>query len=346
MSERPTILTYLAGREAWLAQVDEDVIDPGREIVDPHHHLWDRPDSLYELDALWADTGSGHNVVQTVFVQCSAYPDQEAPRHLRPVGETRAIAAMARASEAGPGATIAGIVGHADLRLPLTELDEVLDAHEDAGGGRFRGIRHHAAWLTDPDPLLIPGRAPEGLYADADFRRGVTRLGERGLSYDAWHYHTQNAEFLELALACPATVMILDHFGTPLGVGPYAGLRETRFSDWQREMDALASCPNVVAKLGGLVMPDNGFDWHLREMPPGSDELVTQQAHYYRHMIEAFGAERCMFESNFPVDKVSVGYRVLWNAFKKIAADYAETDQAALFAATARRIYRLPAAAG
>ena len=341
--ERPTILSFLEGRQDWLDQIDEDVIDPDREIVDPHHHLWDRPGSLYELDALHKDTGSGHNVVQTVFVQCHAYHLRDGQPHLRPVGETRAVAEMARQSADLDGAEIAGIVAHADLRLPLVELDEVLDAHEEAGDGRFRGIRHHAAWLDDTDPLLIPGRAPQGLYADPDFQRGVRRLGARGLSYDAWHYHTQNAEFLGLARACPDTTLVLDHFGTPLGVGPFAEAREARFGDWQKEMVALAACDNVVAKLGGLAMPDNGFGWHLLETPPSSDEIAVRQGHYYRHMIDVFGPERCMFESNFPVDKVSVSYRILWNAFKLMAESFEEDAQVALFAGTARRVYRLPA---
>ena len=335
-----TLIEWLDGREDWLAMVEEDVIDPDREIVDPHHHLWDRPGSTYELDQLWSDTGSGHNVVQTVFVQCHAYHLKDGPRHLSPVGETRAVHAMAAASAAGDGATIAGIVGHADLRLPLAELDEVLDAHLEAGGGLFRGIRHSGAFDADSDALMIPGRGPAGLYTDPDFRRGVAHLGDRGLSYDAWHYHHQNADFRDLAMACPGTTMILDHFGGVLGVGAYDD-RDARFNDWQDDTAAIARCSNVVAKLGGLAMPDNGFGWHEGARPPASDDLVAAHSPYYRHMITVFGPDRCMFESNFPVDKVSVGYRVLFNAFKKIAADYPSQDQDAMFAGTARRIYRL-----
>ena len=345
MSDRQTIVDLLQEQHSWQDQVTEDIIDPNREIVDPHHHLWDRPGHRYELAELWTDTGSGHNVVQTVFLQCHAYHAKDGPRHLRPVGETRAIAEMARASEAAEGqATIAAIVGHADLTLDPVLLDQALDAHEQAGDGRFRGIRHSGAYQPDSEALMIPGRGPAGLYADPDFRRGVARLGQRGLSFDAWHYHHQNVDFRDLAAACPDTVMILDHFGTPLGVGPHAGLRESRFADWQRDIEALATCPNVHAKLGGLAMPDNGFGWHERAAPPGSEELVAAQGHYYRHVIDVFGADRCMFESNFPVDKVSVSYAVLWNAFKRIAADYPEPARHALFSGTARKVYRLGAA--
>lgn len=337
---RPTIVDLLQGRDDWHALNEEEVVDPDREIVDPHHHLWERPDHEYTLPAFHADTGSGHNVVETVFVQCHAWHDQEAPRHLRPVGETRRVAALASASETAPGATISGIVAHCDLRLPPEQLDEVLDAHEEAAGGRFRGIRHSAA--NDPSQdLTIPGRAAEGLYADEDFRRGVRRLGERGLTYDAWHFHPQNRAFEEFAAECPDTVMILDHFGTPLGVGIHADGGERRFDDWRREMADLASRPNVRAKLGGLAMPDNGFGWHERERPLGSDELVAAHGAYYAHMIEVFGPARCMFESNFPVDKVSVSYRTLWNAFKKMTAGLTGGDRDALFAGTAREVYRL-----
>ena len=342
MKGRENFLDLLVTRDDWLAQLDEPVVDPEREIVDPHHHLWHRGGSLYELDALWADTGSGHRIAETVFVQCHAYHDKDAAPHLRPVGETRAVAAMAAASEASPDqATIAGIVAHADLRLPPEQLDEVLSAHEAAADGRFRGIRHSASFEKHAEAFLIAGRGPAGLYLDPDYIRGAQRLGERGLTMDAWHYHHQNEEFLRLVRACPGTTMILDHFGGPMGVGPYAGLRETRFSDWQRDMEAIATCPNVVAKLGGLAMPDNGFGWHERATPPTSDELVSANLHYYRHMIDVFGAERCMFESNFPVDRVSISYRILWNAFKKIAGDLPENSKSDLFAGTARRIYRL-----
>ncbi len=330
----------MSDHDTWLAQVSEDVIDPDREIVDPHHHLWTRPEWNYELAELWSDTGAGHNVVQTVFLECGSAYDLDAPEHLQPVGETRYVAGFAEASTADPAqATIAAIVSRADLRHP--ELDAVLDAHDAAGKGLFRGIRHAGARDPHPEALTIPGRAPEGLYADPDFRAGVARLGERGYSYDTWHYHHQNAAFCELARAVPDTTMVLDHFGTPLGVGPYADKREEIFSAWQKDIEAIAACPNVVAKLGGLAMPDNGFGWHQRDLPPTSDEFVEAQARYYHHAIECFGADRCMFESNFPVDRLSLGYVVLWNGLKKIAGRYSEAEQAAMFSGTARRVYRL-----
>ncbi|MCP3983235.1 MAG: amidohydrolase family protein [bacterium] len=323
--------------------MSEKIIDPGRPIVDPHHHLWHSHGGIaaYLLEDLWADTGSGHFVEKTVFVECGASYREAGPEHMKPVGETEFVAEIAAASaEGGGNSTIAGIVSRADLRLGEGLL-EVLDAHEEAGRGLFRGIRHAGAHALHPEVLMIPGSAPEGLFSDPDFRRGVGVLGRRGLTYDTWHYHYQNSEFLELARAVPETTLILDHFGTPLGVGPYADHREAIFESWKGDIAALAGCPNVVAKLGGLAMPDNGFGWHERDTPPDSDEFAEAQRRYYLHAIDCFGPDRCMFESNFPVDRLSLPYAVLYNGLKKIATGFSEDEQNAMFYGTAARVYRL-----
>lgn len=324
----------------WLALVREEIIDPEREIVDPHHHLYNRGDRVYELAELWNDTGDGHRVTQTVFVECRAGYRTDGPEHMRPLGETEYVLAMAKQSAEDPSqATITGIVSRADLRHP--ELDTILDGHEAAGEGLFKGIRQAGAREPHPEGMVIVGAGPEGLYADERFRAGVRRLGERGLTYETWHYHHQNRDFRELAQAVPETTLILAHFGTPLGVGHYAGMQEEIFARWKDDIAAIAACENVVAKLGGLAMPDNGFGWHEADRPPSSDEFVAAQERYYDHAIDCFGPNRCMFESNFPVDRSSISYHVLWNGLKKIAAKYPEADQAAMFTGTARRIYRL-----
>ena len=329
------------GSEAWLNLIREEIIDPDRAIVDPHHHLWDRSWGRYLLDELWADTGSGHNVVTTVYLECGSAYFPSGPEHLKPVGESVFVNKIATASRTDPDrATIGAIVGRADLRLGA-ELDEVLEAHETAAPGLFRGIRHAGARALYPDTLRIAGSAPEGLYQDDSFRRGVARLGELGFTYDTWHYHHQNQDFADLALAVPGTTMVLDHFGTPVGVGPFADQREAIFEQWQRDIELIAQRPNVVAKLGGLAMPDNGFGWHDRDSPPTSDEFAEAQARYYLHAIQCFGADRCMFESNFPVDRWSLSYHVLWNGLKKIVADFPENEQHAMFYGTAARVYRL-----
>ncbi len=324
------------GSDAWLALVDEPVVDPDQRMVDAHHHLW-RPGRgrAYGLDELAADLGSGHRVARTVFVECRSSYRREGPEELAPVGETEFVAEAAEQS----GGVIGGIVAHADLRL--ADLDAVLDAHEAAGRGRFRGIRHSLACGNPADGLTIPGRAPAGLAEDPAFRAGVARLGARSLSYDSWHYHFQNREFLDLARAVPGTLMVLDHFGTPLGVGRFAGRRDEIFAEWRRDIADIARCDNVVAKLGGLAMPDNGFPWHTADRPPTSDEVVAAQGAWYRHTLDCFGPDRCLFESNFPVDRLSLSYRVLGNAVKKIFADCSPAERDALFAGTAERVYRL-----
>jgi len=331
------------GTPAWLGQVKEEILEPERRIVDPHHHLWDAPDrGSYLLEDLWVDTGSGHRIEKTVFVECRASYRESGPEHLQPIGETEFVAGIAAASAAGGSgsATIAGIVAHADLTRGEA-VEEVLDAHREAGRGRFRGIRHGGARDPHPEDLRIAGRAPEGLYADRDFRVGMRVLGRLGLTYDTWHYHHQNAAFAELARAVPETTMVLDHFGTPLGVGRYRDRREEIFAAWKGDIAEIARCPNVVAKLGGLAMPDNGFGWHERELPPTSDEFAEAQRRYYLHTIDCFGPERCMMESNFPVDKLSLSYPVLWNGLKKIVAEFSEDEKEAMFYGTAARVYRL-----
>ena len=329
--------------DEWYAAVREEIVEPERPIVDPHHHLWQIPSAwgTYVLEDLWADTESGHNIEKTVFIDCHSSYRQDGPVHLRPVGETEFIARVAAESAKRVGAaTIAGIVGHANMHLGEA-LEEALEAHEEAGNGLFRGIRH-AGPRDTTGTLTNPGRGRPCPYGDEGFRTGVRTLGELGYTYDTWHFFHQNLDYLALARAAPETTMILDHFGTPLGVGAYAGRQEEIFAQWKDDMAAIAAeCPNVVAKLGGLAMPDNGFGWDTRDMPPTSDEFAEAQRRYYLHTIECFGPDRCMFESNFPVDRLSISYHVMWNGMKKIVRDFSEDEKHAMFYGTAARVYRL-----
>jgi len=329
------------GSQTWLDMVVEDVVDPDAEIIDPHHHLWPTGEGMrYDLDALLADVDAGHRVVDSVFVECGAAYSRGDDDPLAPVGETTFVTAQAELAADRGRQLMGGIVAHADL-TDLGRLDEVLDAHEAAARGRFRGIRHAGSRALHPELLSIPGRAPLGLYADRGFREGVRRLGERGLTYDTWHYHYQNHEFADLARSVPETTLVLDHFGTPLGVGPYAAQRDQIFEQWKADIADIASQPNVVAKLGGLAMPDNGFGWDCADRPPTSAEFVEAQERYYLHTIEQFGPERCMFESNFPVDRRSLSYRVLWNAFKTMVAPFSPDERDAMLRGTAARVYGL-----
>ena len=327
---------------AWLAQVTEEIIEPERKICDPHHHLWDRPETRYLLGDLLADIGGGHNVVSTVFVECKSMYRADGPQAMKPVGETEfvnGVAAMSASGGYGDSRVCAGIVSFADLRLGAA-AGEVLDAHR-AASPRFRGIRHANAWDRSPEIRKSHTGPPQGLLLDKAFREGFAELGKRDLSFDAWMFHPQIPELTDLARAFPETTIIFDHFGGPLGIGPYAGKREEIFPLWRNDVAELAQCENVFAKLGGVVMPINGFGFHKRDLPATSDEIVAAADRYYRHAIDSFGVNRCMFESNFPVDKRSCSYHVLWNAFKKMVADASEDEKQALFHDSARRAYRL-----
>lgn len=333
-------MTTPEDRLAWLAQVEEPAIDYERAIIDPHHHLWrHHPPAPYELADWWGDTRSGHRITASVFIECLAEYRSEGPEHLRPVGETEWVAGLAAQSREGPGPPIAAIVGAVDLRHP--RVGEALQAHLAAGAGLFRGVRHGAAY--DPTPGMRPSHhnPPPELLADAAFRAGFAQLAPLDLSFEAWVYHHQLPELIDLARAFPDTTIILNHLGGVLGVGPYAGRREAVFAAWARDLGTLAQCPNVSVKLGGIAMPINGFGWHERPRPPTSDDLAAAQAPYHHAAIAAFDPERAMFESNFPVEKQSVSYGVLWNAFKKIAHGYNPAEQDALFRTTAARVYRL-----
>jgi L-fuconolactonase len=327
----------------------EEVIDPALPICDPHHHLWDRHGNRYLLDELLADTGQAdaqgarHNVRSTVFVECASMVRADGPGPLRPVGETEfvnGVAAMSASGAYGDTRVAAGIVSFADLGLGAA-VREVLEAHIGAARGRFRGIRHTAGWHASEQIRNSHSNPIEHLLLDTTFREGFAQLAPLGLSFDAWLFHPQIPELTDLARAFPDTPIVLDHFGGPLGIGPYAGRPDAVYADWKRDIDELARCPNVVAKLGGLAMPINGFDWHKREPRPSSQQLADATARYVLHTIERFSPQRCMFESNFPVDKVSCSYLVLWNSFKRLAAGFSASEKAALFHDTAARVYRL-----
>jgi predicted TIM-barrel fold metal-dependent hydrolase len=335
---------YLPVRPDWLARRREGALDPELPIVDPHHHLWDRPGWRYLLDDLIVDIAeSGHNIAATVFVQCRAMHRAHGPEALRPVGETEfvnGVAAMAASGIYGSARICAGIVGHADLRLGAA-VEDVLLAHIRAGGGRFRGVRHTTAWDADTSLMNPATIAPPELLGDASFRAGFARLAPLGLSFDAWLFHPQIDDLTALAQAMPQTRICLDHFGGVLGIGAYTGKRDDIFAGWSRSIRALAACDNVFVKLGGLGMRINGFDFEKGGEPPTSEELAAAWRPYVEACIDAFGVERCMFESNFPVDKGSYSYSAAWNAFKRLAKGASAAEKAALFSATATRFYRL-----
>jgi L-fuconolactonase len=325
----------------WLDRRVEAAIDPALPIVDPHHHLWDGGSRLpqYLTPDLQADTGAGHNVVATVFIDCMWNYRKDGPEPLRPVGETETAVAAATGSDPS-GSKIAGIVSFADMTLG-DAVAEVLDAHIAAGNGLFRGIRHATALDADPAVRRSHTSPTPLLMAEPAFRRGVRMLASKALTFDAWLYHPQITELAALARDVPECTFILDHVGGPLGIGHYAGQRDVIMAQWRVDIAEVASCPNVVVKLGGIGMAIYGLGFEDRPDPPTSDDLVDAWGGPIGYCIEQFGVERCMFESNFPVDKVSCSYVTLWNSFKKMTAGASDGEKAALFHDTAARVYSL-----
>jgi L-fuconolactonase len=340
----------------------EAILEPDLPIIDPHHHLWDWPAAMfanrpathgfekvirratrYLLPEFLADLNSGHNIRATVFVQCGAMYRADAPEAFKPVGETEfvnGVAAMCASGLYGEVRACAGIVGHVDLTLGGA-VGKVLEAHLQAGGDRFRGIRHSASYDADPEVLGPLVRVGGGLYASKAFREGYAQLEKFNLSFDAWLLEPQLPGLIDLARTFPKTPVILDHVGTPLGIASYQGKREQRFAGWRGNIIKLAALPNVAVKLGGLAMAFCHFPSFLQSPPATSAQLAAEWKPYIETCIEHFGVERCMFESNFPVDLGSCTYPVLWNAFKVLAKNYSAPEKASLFSGTAQRVYRL-----
>ncbi len=325
----------------WLALTKEEVIEPDVLICDPHHHLWDYPDRRYLVDELIEDVGGGHRVTKTVFVECLQMYRTDGPQELRPIGETEFVDRITGASESHTGdiRVAAGIVGFADLTLG-SAVQRVIEAHMNESE-RFRGLRYASAWDASEQIRNAHTKPSKELLQSPAFREGFDCLSTLGLSFDAWLYHPQIPELAELARAYPDVTIVLDHIGGPLGIGPYAGKRKEVFEIWRTNITALADCENVVVKLGGLTMTMSGFGWHKRDAPPGSGVLAEAMGPYFEACIECFGAERCMFESNFPVDRASCSYTIQWNAFKRLTQDYSPAERSALFHDTAARVYRL-----
>ena len=329
--------------ESWLARQErEEILEPDLPIIDTHHHLWVRGGHTYLLDELLADLNTGHNVVATVFEECHSMYRTGGPPELRAVGETEfvaGIAAMSASGNYGKTKVAQGIVGAIDLTLG-DRVEPVIEAQIRAGGGRFKGIRHSAGY--DADPVIgNSGGVQPHLYENAEFRKGLKRLAAHDLVFDAWCYHPQLPEVVALARAVPEATIVMCHVGGVLGYGPYGGRKDEILDIWGASMAELAGCPNVSVKLGGMLNRGAALDFRDRASPPNSEEWATAWQPYVESCIELFGADRCNFESNFPVDKMGTGYATMWNAFKRITAGCSQSEKLALYSGTARRLYRL-----
>ena len=326
--------------DAWRALTVEAALEPDTPLCDPHHHLWEYPGSRYLAEDFLGEFG-GHRIEQTVFVECLQHYRTDGPEPLRPVGETEWMEQVAHVTDAVDGGPrlAAGIVAFADLALGAA-VGEVLDAHL-ATSGRVRAVRYATAW--DASEQIRPSHThpPPGLMGQAKFRAGFSELVRRDLAFDAWLYPAQFPELALLAADFPEARIVLDHMGGPLGVGPYAGRRQAVFDEWRRGLAAVAARPNVFVKLGGQTMTSAGFGWHKRPSPPGSEELADAFRPNFDACIELFGSSRCMLESNFPMDRASCSYGVLWNAFKRVTSGRSRSDRSALLGGTATNFYRL-----
>lgn len=330
-------------REDWLKLTEEPILEPGLPIVDPHHHLWQRGKDSYLLPELLADAASGHDIRGTIFVQCGEMYRAAGPKDEQSLGETEFVTGIAAMSASGRHGTMracAGIIGMVDLTLG-DKVDSLLERHITVAGGRFCGIRNRTAWHPSPEITSNLVSPPPGPLENPAFHEGARRLARHGLPLDVWGYHTQLPHVIRLARAVPELTVVVDHVGGPLGIGPFEGKQAEVFPEWKKLILELAALPNTVVKLGGLTMYVTGFHFHRRPKPPGSEELAKVWQPYIETCIEAFGAERCMFESNFPVDKGMCSYAVLWNALKRLASGAGAAEKTALFSGTAMRVYKL-----
>ena len=326
----------------WLDQYSEEILEPELEICDAHHHLWHYGGYKYLSDDLLADINRGkgsigHNVVSTVYMECLWSYDADAPEHLRSLGETRFVLAEQEKFKGRKTEIAKAMVGN--VNLCDEQVGEALDAHM-AINKSFRGIRHASGWHPSAEIPDTHMGAERGLLSDKQFRKGFAELGKRNLSFDAWLYHTNIIELAELADAFPDTQIVLDHCGGPLGIGPYAGKQKEVLDDWKKTIQELSKRENVSVKMGGMNMQINGFAWETNTLPPRSEQLAEATNPYYMHCIESFSVERCMWQSNFPVDKVSCSYDVLWNSFKRITKSFSESEKSWLFHNTAAKVYR------
>lgn len=343
----------------------ETILEPDLPIVDAHHHLWLIPEAAatqlqgadnltakavggiykkhprYLFDEFLADVTSGHNVVATIYNDAHAMYRSTGPAGLKSVGEVEfvnGVAAMSASGLFGGTRLCAGIVGGADLSLGAA-VEEVLHAHLRAGGDRYRGVRNSK--IYDDDRAIVGGAGIAHGLADPAFREGFRQLEPLGLSFDALVLEPQLPDVLDLARSFPGTRIIVNHFGLPVGIGRYSGHREERFNIWRGNMKALATCDNVVVKLGGIGSPFAGFPSFEQVPPPSSQQLAAEWGPYIETCIEAFGVKRCMFESNYPMDSSIGSYSKVWNTFKRITAGASAAEKRHLFSETAARIYRI-----
>lgn len=326
---------------------DETIVDPDLPIVDAHHHLFIRPTMRYMPEEYLADVLPGHNVVASVYVEGGAFFRPTGPEALKPLGEiefANGVGAMAAAGAYEGVRICSAIVGYADFRLG-SAVGELFDRAIATAPDRFRGIRQITMDHPSETPwqYFMSGRPPAGVLHHPNFRTGFSELARRDLVFDAAVFHNQLGDVAMLADAFPNTQFVLNNLGTAMNLDSKAEDRSAGFATWKAALLDIAKRANFACKISGLGMPFWGFGLHERSGPIGSDELVPLWRPYVEAAVEAFGPGRCMMASNYPPDGRSCGIVPLFNALKRITANYSSDEKAALFSGTASSVYSLSA---
>ena len=320
-----------------------DILHADLPIIDAHHHLIGGSGHSYSIQDYLGDCTSGHLIKASVYIEVRQNYWKTGPLELRPVGETEFVAYLKEVKDTDDGRIIprlcSGIIGFAELERG-DQVEEVLDAHIEAGKGKFRGIRRGVYWSSDPAVYNhVSIKPPPSLMSDENFKKGFSLLAPKKLSFDAVLFHPQLPELSNLAKAFPDTQIILNHVGFRLGVGGYLSNPQETFQAWRKGLQTVAKQPNVSVKIGGLGMDIWGFEYQSPQ--PSYAELAATWKPVVEMAIELFGIDRCIFESNFPVDSANSDFNSLWNAFKFITTDYSDNEKDKLFFSNANKTYRL-----
>lgn len=340
----PPFGSLLPADLAWLSRgAKEEILFPEIPIIDPHHHLWIRPGDHYLVKEFADDVNTGHNIVATVYANCHSMYRAGGPEHLKVVGETEFAVGQAAQSASGmygKARIAATVFGYADVTRG-SAIREVLAAHVKAGNGRFKGIRFLCNF--DPSDEIRNGTVAvrHDMLRDSTVQAAIKVVSEMGLVLDLYAFFHQLDQVAELARAQPDLTIVINHCGGPLSYGPYREGDPEMSAQWKRGIVEMARCHNIVCKLGGLVNRTTAYDYRTAEVPPTSQALAGMWRHWVEPCIEAFGPDRCMFESNFPPDKAGIAYPVLWNAFKHLTSSASDSERNALFSGTAARVYGL-----
>jgi L-fuconolactonase len=338
---------HLPVRQEWLNQLIEDPILPNIPIIDPHHHLWDVGFGRYYIEELLEDiNSSGHNIVSTVYIMSSSNTkiySKDGLEEFKPLTEIEFATSEGKRADLIPNNRVkvnASIVGSVDLTYG-NKLQPVLEKAVNISEGRLKGIRMLLASHTDPRISSGAVKSDLGLMLHPNFIDGAKCVQDANLSLDFWIYHTQLNEMEKIARALPDLTIILNHIGGPIHIGEYEGKQAATHREWRSAMMRLSRIPNINVKLGGLGMAVNGAKFHNSKFPPNSVQLSDIWKPWIYETIDMFGFDRCMFESNFPVDKGSCSYGALWNAFKIIAKDMSDDEINKLFSKNAAKIYKI-----